>query len=229
MLASFADRRSLLHPLVSVVIAGMILTVGLVLDDVNKLAVFLVGLTGLFLFFKFGRAVWKMALLVLPIAVIIAVISVLIGENWASAALTAGRITLLGMSSVPTLMVKPADLSRSLNQVGVPRKLALALLVTVRFIPVITDEVRRIQEAMRVRGVRYRWTNPRHTYRALVMPLLVRLINISDTLALSIETRGFSQDGNPSVYRTVRISWLDYLFCILLLLMSAAVFWVGQL
>jgi energy-coupling factor transporter transmembrane protein EcfT len=229
MLAIFADRRSKLHPLFSVGFAGVILTLGLVMGNVVQLAVFLIGVIVLYAAFGLSRALWKVAVLVLPIAVMIALLSVVIGENWISALMTAGRITLLGMSSVPTLVIQPADLSRSLNQAGVPRKLALALLVTVRFIPVITAEVWRIQEAMKVRGVRFRWTNLKHAYRALVMPLLVRLINISDTLALSIETRGFSEKGTPSVYRMVRVSWRDYLFSLLLIMTAAGIFLGVQL
>jgi energy-coupling factor transport system permease protein len=225
MLVSFADRKSSLHPVFSVVFAGVILTSGLIMNDLTKLSIFLLGLTLLFGFFGFGLTVVRIAALVLPIAVGVGLLSVLIGEDTHAASLTTCRILLLGMCSVPTLMIQPSELSRSLNQIGIPRKITLALLITVRFVPVITGEVRRIQEAMRVRGVRFRWTNPEHAYRALVLPLLVRLINIADTLALSIETRGFSEQTTPSVFRKVNISWKDYAFSLLLLFLVAAIFY----
>lgn len=49
------------------------------------------------------------------------------------------------------------------------------------------------------------------------MPLVVRLVNISDTLALSVETRGFSADDkNYTVYRDVKFAVKDAAFAVIL-------------
>lgn len=51
----------------------------------------------------------------------------------------------------------------------------------------------------------------------------MRLVNISDTLALSVETRGFDRDSTEcSVYKTVNLHAADILFFLLVL---AGVVW----
>ena len=44
--------------------------------------------------------------------------------------------------------------------------------------------------------------NPKIFYRAFLVPFVMRLVNISDTLSLSVETRGFSLEKVPyTVYK----------------------------
>ena len=53
-------------------------------------------------------------------------------------------------------------------------------------------------------------------YRAFLIPLMVRLVNLSDTLALSVETRGFTTYPAPyTVYRPVHLQARDGAFAAL--------------
>jgi energy-coupling factor transporter transmembrane protein EcfT len=140
----------------------------------------------------YGRMLWRVFRVLVPVGLVVAALAYLAGDSIDGCTMTLGRISLVGLSSVLLLGVHPTRLSRALTQVGCPRIVALALLITIRFVPVLQAEVHRIREAMTVRGVRFHWTNLRHAYRALLLPLMVRLINISDLLALSVETRAFS-------------------------------------
>ena len=55
--------------------------------------------------------------------------------------------------------------------------------------------------------------NPAILYRAFLIPLMVRLVNLSDTLALSVETRGFTTYPAPyTVYRPVYLQAKDVAF-----------------
>lgn len=55
--------------------------------------------------------------------------------------------------------------------------------------------------------------NPKIFYRAFLVPLVMRLVNISDTLSLSVETRGFSLGGEPyTIYKREKIAAKDILF-----------------
>ena len=55
--------------------------------------------------------------------------------------------------------------------------------------------------------------NPAILYRAFLIPLMVRLVNLSDTLALSVETRGFTTEAAPyTVYRPVYLQAKDGAF-----------------
>ena len=59
------------------------------------------------------------------------------------------------------------------------------------FVPMLKGEIGRVREAMKTRGAGS-ILNPKILYRAFLVPFVMRLVNISDTLALSVETRGFA-------------------------------------
>ena len=67
---------------------------------------------------------------------------------------------LLGISVVPTLSMLPMDLVRCLNQLRCPRILSLGLLIALRFMPIMGQEIQRIRRAMKLRGVNAAWYNP---------------------------------------------------------------------
>ena len=55
--------------------------------------------------------------------------------------------------------------------------------------------------------------NPKIFYRAFLVPFVMRLVNISDTLSLSVETRGFSLEKVPyTVYKKEKICISDIIF-----------------
>ena len=55
--------------------------------------------------------------------------------------------------------------------------------------------------------------NPKILYRAFLVPLVMRLVNISDTLALSVETRGFALGKvRYTIYKREKIALSDIMF-----------------
>ena len=122
------------------------------------------------------------------------------------------RFFALFLSVIPGMSVEPVDLTRSLVQLKVPRAIVLGMLIATSFIPVLKAEIQRIQEAMKTRGAGS-VINIKIFYRAFLIPLITRLVNISDTLALSVETRGFSiEDTECSVYKKEIIRISDVIF-----------------
>jgi energy-coupling factor transport system permease protein len=192
-----------LHPLTSLVLSLLTLALGLMLGRPTNTYVFIASLLLLYLLAGYGRTLWRVFRVLVPIGAVVAGLAYLAGDTVVGSLLTLGRIALVGLSSVLLLSVHPTQLSRALTQAGCPRIVALALLITIRFVPVLHTEMQRIREAMIVRGVRFHWTNLRHVHRALLLPLIVRLINISDLMALSVETRAFSLGDRGTVYKPV--------------------------
>jgi len=199
------DRpRQPLHPMAGLILSFLTLTLGLALGQPLNLYLFMASLALLYLVAGYGRTMVRVFRLLGVIALVVAGLAYLAGDSVAGSLMTLGRIALVGLSSVPLISAHPTQLSRALTQAGCPRIIALALLITIRFVPVLASEMQRIREAMTIRGVRFHWTNLRHVYRALLLPLVVRLINISDLLALSVETRGFPLRERGTVYKPVR-------------------------
>lgn len=114
----------------------------------------------------------------------------------------------LGMS------MQPIDMTRSLATLKAPRGVTLGMLIATSFPPVLRAEKQRVREAMKTRGAGSA-LNPKIFYRAFLVPLVMRLVNISDTLSLSVETRGFSLEKVPyTVYKKEKICISDVIFII---------------
>lgn len=216
MFDAFRVKRPF-YPLVGFAASVLLLVFGMLLS--KSLWIFvLVGLV-LLIYIVFGlfKAVWKMTAATLAMGLIIGALAFLTNQNIAAFWQTVGRMLLLGVCAVPMVSVPPAQLTRCLNQFKCPRMLTLGMLVTIRFIPILIGEIKRIWEAMRVRGVRMAWYRPDCLYRAFFIPLMMRVIGISDTLSLSLETRGFDlAEKQATVYQPVHLCGRDIVFSCLL-------------
>ena len=127
----------------------------------------------------------------------------------------AARMLALCVAAIPGLGLAPVCLVRGFSCMRLPRVLTLAMLITFTFFPLLRAEVRQTREAMRTRGAGG-ILNPAILYRAFLIPLMVRLVNLSDTLALSVETRGFTTYPAPyTVYRPVYLQAKDGAFAAL--------------
>ncbi|MDW8148249.1 MAG: energy-coupling factor transporter transmembrane component T [Roseiflexaceae bacterium] len=97
------------------------------------------------------------------------------------------------------------------------------MLITVRSIPTLVGEAMRIRDAMQVRGLSLQRTPPRILYRALVVPLLIRVLTLAESLALALETRAFTGDPHATVYRPVALQGRDYGVAALLMMLVIGV------
>ena len=105
-------------------------------------------------------------------------------------------------------------MTRALSQVHTPRAVTLGMLIAMSFVPMLRGEIARVREAMKTRGAGSLW-NLKIFYRAFLVPFAMRLVNISDTLALSVETRGFALGKVPyTIYKKERPALSDALFCV---------------
>ena len=86
------------------------------------------------------------------------------------------------------------------------------MLITMSFIPVLKVEIKRVREAMKTRGAGS-LLNPKIFYRAFLIPLVTRIVDISDTLSLSVETRGFTSGKSKyTIYKKETINILDIMY-----------------
>lgn len=210
-----------IYPLIALAAAVVILVCGLLTAKYATGIIFLAGCYVLFLVFGY----WRACLAILPFAfivcLILAGITYLISHDLSATMAAVNRILAVCIAVIPGLGMRPADMVRSFSSIGVPRMLTLAMMITLTFFPLLAGEVRQIREAMKTRGAGSIWS-PGIFYRAFLIPLMMRLIGISDTLALSVETRGFSADGEHTEYRVIRVKPADIIFAVILILGAAA-------
>jgi len=200
--------RNPLYPLVCILSAIALLVVGLFYAKSDYFGLYILTICLLYCFFGLAAATMKCLLVFIPVGAVFALFSFLFQREAVTAFQMAGRVLLIGVSAVPMVTMPPICLTRCLTQLGCPKVITLGMLVAIRFVPLVGGEVRRVGQAMRTRGIR------RSVHRAFVVPVMIRLLSISDTMALSLETRAFSMGKEPaSVYEPVRFCLRDGVYC----------------
>lgn len=212
-----------IYPLIGLVSSVLIIVFGLVTAQNTECLIFLIGMWLLFLVFGYYRA----CLTVIPVALVLSLIfggiTYMVSKDIKSTVGAINRILALCVAVIPGLALSPVILVRNFSALKIPRMLTLGMMITLNFFPLIGGEVRQVREAMVTRGAGSVFS-PKIIYRAFLIPIVMRLVNISDTLSLSVETRGFSNNPNDcSVYKTVTIKPRDIIFLFFVLLGIALV------
>lgn len=211
-------QSSKIYPLLAIAFSLFIIVFGLITAKDIKCLFFLGGTYVMLAVFGCIRACVRVLPFTLLMSVLFAGISYAVTRNASSSYAMAFRLLAVGIAVIPAMSIRPVDLTRNLAQLHVPRAVTLGMLIALSFLPLLRLEIRRIREAMKTRGAGNA-LNPKIFYRALLIPLVMRLVNISDTLSLSVETRGFTLDKNDvTVYKRVKPKWTDFVMLLLLVL-----------
>lgn len=204
-----------IYPLIGLIGSVFIIVFGLLTAKNTDCIWFLSGMWILFLLYGY----WRACLSVLPIAAVLCAvmsgITYAVSHDAAAAFAVVNRILAVCVAVIPSLGLSPVILVRNFSALKIPRTVTLGMMITLTFFPLLGGEVRQVREAMRTRGA-VGLFDPRILYRAFLIPLIMRLVNISDTLSLSVETRGFTESGgNYTVYKNVTVRTADILFLLI--------------
>lgn len=212
MFDSFSVKKPI-YPVAAFFCSIIVLVFGMIFSKSIYSFVLVGALFVVYSAFGMFRGLWKMTGAMLLAGLIIGGLAFLTNRNLNAFWQTLDRMLLLGMCAVPMVTVSPARLTRCMTQLHFPRAVTLGMLVTLRFVPVMVTEIKKIREAVRVRSIGTKKKGFSYLYRAFFLPLLFRIIGISDTLSLSLETRAFTLSNEPStVYDPVKIKARDLLF-----------------
>lgn len=210
---TFFHWKKNIYPIIAVLTSIAIIVFGLIFCKTVACSCFLIGLFAWLVLFGCGRACLK----AIPMFVVVGSLFTWIayessGNDVVSALGMANRFGAIFLALAPGMSIEPVAMMRSLSTIKTPRAVTLGMLIVSSFMPVLKAEIGRVREAMKTRGAGS-ILNPKIFYRAFLIPLVTRLVDISDTLALSIETRGFTL-GNAkyTVYKKEPISISDVAF-----------------
>ncbi|MBU0986639.1 MAG: energy-coupling factor transporter transmembrane protein EcfT [Proteobacteria bacterium] len=102
------------------------------------------------------------------------------------------------------------------------KRLSIMMSLIMRFLPVIFEEARETVDAQRARGVENR-KNPVYRIRKLAIPLLRRIFERADKLALAMEARCYSEKRtDPELYARPR-DWIAFLIVMGMCTFSVAI------
>lgn len=211
---TFLTLRTKTYPLIALFAGAVVLVFGLIGAKSVAVSYFLAGVIIWYLAFGYAVALLHVLPLALILGGIFAGIVYGASQDPVSALAMANRFGALFLAAVPGMSTSPVRMTRALSEARTPRSVTLGMLIAMSFVPMLKGEIKRVREAMKTRGAGS-ILNPKILYRAFLVPLVMRLVNISDTLALSVETRGFALGKAPySVYKRESVVLSDILFAL---------------
>lgn len=121
-----------------------------------------------------------------------------------------GFYTFLIWRSIPVFIAShmlvithPGQIVFSMLNAGLPNKVTLMVVVALRFVPTVLTEIKAIMDAMRIRRLLsplYILIHPVKTLEYIIIPLMIRSLNIADELTISAITRGVERPGKKHSY-----------------------------
>jgi len=136
------------------------------------------------------------------------------------------RVALMVTAAGVWMMsTSPQHITLGLLRLGLPYKAGMVMSSTIRFVPLINAERATIIEAQRARGLDLKRGNPFQRalrYVAVIGPMLVRTLDMAQSLALAMEARAFGARPNRTMITEIRLTRVDWYIVIGCALLIAA-------
>lgn len=220
------NLKKQIYPLFAILSFVIILPIGMVFSSNSWMWLFVLAYWLLFLAFGYWRACLSCLTGMAFLIIIVSGVTVLMTKDWKACELSALRCAMISIATIPLMGMSYTKLGKSLDTLRAPKSMSLAIMILFAFIPILMTERSRIMKAYKVRG-----GNPHVPFaffKNMIVPFLVRTISISDTLALSVETRGFDLKSKPKeIYEPVIPKLYDWIYITSLILVSGAIIGVG--
>lgn len=130
-------------------------------------------------------------------------------------------ILLILLASMLTLTTKPLDIAYGLekllaplSKLGMPvEQFSLMIVIAIRFIPTIKQELDRILLAQKARGYDLTALSPPKrifAYVPIIIPLLFTTIQRAEQMSYAIDARAYGNGKGRTSYRTLQFQFIDY-------------------
>jgi energy-coupling factor transporter transmembrane protein EcfT len=101
------------------------------------------------------------------------------------------------------------------------KRVATMISLLVRFLPVVLGQAKETLDAQRARGIENR-KNPIYRLTKLSVPLMRRVFESAENLAVAMEARCYSENRTAFVFSSGMREWLALFWVFLLLILMAA-------
>ena len=103
-------------------------------------------------------------------------------------------------------------ISSLVHQCHLSPKFAYGIIAAVNLMPKMLDELKTVKLAFKARGIKAGTLSPK-----VLFTMLVNSIRWSESLALAMESKGFTGDRNRTYYSVTKVHWYDIACSVLLL------------
>jgi len=123
-------------------------------------------------------------------------------------------------------------LLKPFSRLGFPtRELVLVLTIALRFVPTFFEEIEKISQSQRARGVNLDSKNPYHRMKFWVpifIPLFVSALRHAEELATAMEARGFRSGQPRTRLRQLHLTYADLAAALITVAASLVVIALGR-
>ena len=117
------------------------------------------------------------------------------------------------MGTYITRTTKISEMIEALNRMKIPRSISIPFSVLLRFAPTMRHEVKALKENMRIRGVIkskfFILLHPIKYVEYTLVPLLMRMIKVSDELSASALIRGLDSEERRVTIVELKFKLMD--------------------
>ncbi|QJW45622.1 energy-coupling factor transporter transmembrane protein EcfT [bacterium BFN5] len=203
-----------LAPLTKLILTLFVTLWSIMLNSALALIILITCQLLLLIISKVSTAIYKGVGSLVLFAALLAGIQYALSGDTTLAIITALKMTAMTLVFLILLATtRMQDLSVALvSQCKVPHEYAFMLTAALRFIPDFLSESKAIQEAQACRGYRPQGNPLKRltAYAAILKPLVLKAVSRSETMALSLELRGFANRKACSFKNRVALAVPDY-------------------
>ncbi|MEA1993496.1 MAG: energy-coupling factor transporter transmembrane component T [Euryarchaeota archaeon] len=133
-------------------------------------------------------------------------------------------LTMVSSTFLLLMTTEQRDLVRALVKMRLPYEYGLTITIALRYVPTLATLAASITDAQKARGLELEKGNileKVRKYVPILVPLIVKSIQLAHELAIAMETRAFGKP-NRTFYRELRCTPKDFVF-----LFAAAIFFAA--
>ncbi len=119
------------------------------------------------------------------------------------------------MASILVIDYKPTEILTVLESIHLPKSLAIAFTITIRYLPTFKKEFKFIKESMRVRGIAYTWKHPFKSFEYFIVPQLFRCAILSEEITAAGLTKGIDFSSKRTSFYNLRFKFTDLLLILI--------------
>lgn len=212
-------------PLTKLILTVFVTIWAILLQSIPALTLLITCQIIILVFSKVDIIVYKGIASLFIFATLLAGMQYLINHDTILATVTASK--MIAMTLVFFILLattRMQDLSAALVlQCHVPYEYAFMLTAALRFIPDLLAESKAIQEAQACRGYSPQGNLIRRffSYMAIIKPLVLKAVTRSETMALSLELRGFGNRKVRSFGNKITLNARDYALLICMVTLTS--------
>lgn len=129
------------------------------------------------------------------------------------------------------ILTPPGTVSAFLSRLKAPSYVTLGMLVVFRFFPTMSQEMKALGQSMRNRGLLLPGqivAHPAQTAEHAMMPVLMRVVQIADQLAVSAVARGIERGGRRESYYRSTMRASDWIVMVVFIFAAISIICTGN-